>query len=61
MQLAIGAADHLAVIGIPIGILSALRPRSLFDRVAMGFALFGVSVAGVLPRAARASTSSGSS
>jgi peptide/nickel transport system permease protein len=31
------------LIGIPIGILSALRPRSFFDRMAMMFALFGVS------------------
>jgi peptide/nickel transport system permease protein len=31
------------LIGIPIGILSGLRPRSLFDRGTMGFALFGVS------------------
>ena len=42
-QLAVGAALVWLVIGIPIGILSALRPRSLFDRLAMGFALFGVS------------------
>ena len=31
------------LVGIPIGILSALKPRSIFDRLAMGFALFGVS------------------
>jgi peptide/nickel transport system permease protein len=42
-QLALGAAPTWLLIGIPIGILSALRPRSLFDRGAMGFALFGVS------------------
>jgi peptide/nickel transport system permease protein len=42
-QLAVGAAVVWLLIGIPIGILSALRPRSLLDRVAMGFALFGVS------------------
>jgi peptide/nickel transport system permease protein len=42
-QLAIGAAIVWLMIGIPIGILSALRPRSIFDRLAMGFALFGVS------------------
>ena len=42
-QLAIGAAFIWLVIGIPIGIMSALRPRSLRDRFAMGFALFGVS------------------
>lgn len=43
LQLAIGAAILWLMVGIPIGILSALRPRSLFDRAAMGFALFGVS------------------
>jgi peptide/nickel transport system permease protein len=43
IQLALGAAVVWLLIGIPIGILSALKPRSVFDRVAMGFALFGVS------------------
>jgi peptide/nickel transport system permease protein len=43
VQLALGAAIVWLMIGIPIGILSALRPRSLFDRFAMAFALFGVS------------------
>jgi peptide/nickel transport system permease protein len=43
MQLAFGAAVVWLSLGIPIGILSALRPRSLFDRMAMGFALIGVS------------------
>jgi peptide/nickel transport system permease protein len=42
-QVALGAALVWLVVGIPIGILSALRPRSMFDRIAMGFALFGVS------------------
>jgi peptide/nickel transport system permease protein len=43
LQLAIGGAVLWLLIGIPIGVLSALRPRSFFDRLAMGFALFGVS------------------
>jgi len=43
-SLAIGAAFFWLIIGIPIGILAALRPRSLRDRAAMGFALFGVSM-----------------
>jgi peptide/nickel transport system permease protein len=43
LQLALGAAILWLLVGVPIGILSALRPRSLFDRFAMGFALFGVS------------------
>jgi peptide/nickel transport system permease protein len=42
-QLAFGAALVWISIGIPIGILSALKPRSVGDRIAMGFALFGVS------------------
>jgi peptide/nickel transport system permease protein len=43
IQLALGAAVIWILLGIPIGILSALRPRSIFDRIAMGFALIGVS------------------
>jgi peptide/nickel transport system permease protein len=43
IQLAFGAAILWLLMGIPIGILSALRPRSFFDRMAMGFALVGVS------------------
>jgi len=43
IQLALGAAVLWLLIGIPIGILSALRPRSKVDRAAMGFALVGVS------------------
>jgi peptide/nickel transport system permease protein len=42
-QLAIGAAIIWLFFGISIGIISALRRRSLVDRVSMGFALFGVS------------------
>ncbi len=42
-SLAIGSAFFWLLIGIPIGIQAALRPRSLRDRAAMGFALFGVS------------------
>src|SRR5438105_10342654 len=43
MQLAFGAALVWILLGIPIGVLSALKPKSLGDRMAMGFALFGVS------------------
>lgn len=43
VQLAAGAAVLWLMVGIPIGILSALRRRSFLDRAAMGFALFGVS------------------
>jgi peptide/nickel transport system permease protein len=42
-QLGAGAAIVWLLLGIPIGIVSALKRRSLFDRAAMGFALFGVS------------------
>jgi peptide/nickel transport system permease protein len=41
--LAVGAAATWLIIGIPIGIVSAIRPRSLFDRAGMVFALVGVS------------------
>jgi peptide/nickel transport system permease protein len=43
LSLALGAAIIWLIIGIPIGILSALRPRSLPDRLAMIFALVGIS------------------
>src|SRR5437588_1209147 len=42
-QLAAGAAIVWLAVGIPIGVMSAVRPRSVGDRLAMGFALFGVS------------------
>jgi peptide/nickel transport system permease protein len=42
-QLAIGAAVIWLLTGVAIGIISALRRRTLVDRLAMGFALFGVS------------------
>ena len=43
ITLAIGAAIFWLLIGIPIGIASAVRRRSLVDRAGMLFALFGVS------------------
>ena len=43
LQLSLGAAVLWVLIGIPLGVLSARRPRSGFDRAAMGLALFGVS------------------
>jgi peptide/nickel transport system permease protein len=43
VQLAVGAALVWLCIGIPIGIVSAVKRRSLTDRLAMGFALFFVS------------------
>ncbi len=43
-QLAVGAALVWLSIGIPIGVASAVRRRSLLDRAAMAFALFFVSM-----------------
>jgi len=43
LQLAIGAAILWLAIGIPIGVISALKRRTAVDRAAMGFALVGVS------------------
>lgn len=42
-SIVIGGAILWLLISIPIGVLSALRPRSLLDRAAMGFVLIGVS------------------
>ena len=41
--LAIGASIIWLVVGVSIGVLSALRRRTFADRAAMGFALFGIS------------------
>jgi peptide/nickel transport system permease protein len=43
IQLAIGGAILWLLIGIPIGVISALKRRTAADRAAMGFALVGVS------------------
>jgi len=43
LSLAIGAAIIWLVGGVAIGVVSAIRPRSIVDRVAMGFALVGIS------------------
>jgi len=43
LQLAIGAAILWLLVGIPIGVISALKRGTIVDRAAMGFALFGVS------------------
>ena len=42
-----GALFLWLLIAIPIGIISALRPRSLFDRVGTVFALVGISLSPV--------------
>jgi peptide/nickel transport system permease protein len=41
--LAIGAAFVWLAVGLPIGVISAVKYRSILDRLAMGFALFFVS------------------
>ena len=38
-----GAAVIWLVLGVAIGVLSAVKRRTLVDRLAMGFALFGIS------------------
>jgi peptide/nickel transport system permease protein len=43
LVLAVGAGIVWLLIGIPIGIVSAVKRRSLIDRAGMLFALFGVS------------------
>jgi peptide/nickel transport system permease protein len=42
-SLVFGGMFFWLLISIPIGILSALRPRSVFDRFAMLFVLFGIA------------------
>jgi peptide/nickel transport system permease protein len=46
-SLVFGAMFFWMLIAIPIGILSALRPRSLFDRFSMLFVLIGISAPSV--------------
>ncbi len=43
LSLAAGAAVIWLIMGVTIGVISALRRGTLLDRAAMGFALFGVS------------------
>jgi peptide/nickel transport system permease protein len=42
-SLVLGGAVLWLLIALPIGILSALRPRSLLDRISMVFVLIGIS------------------
>jgi len=42
-SLVLGGAFFWLLLAIPVGILSALRPRSLLDRAAMTFVLIGIS------------------
>jgi peptide/nickel transport system permease protein len=43
LSLIIGAAFFWLVVGVSIGVVSALKRRTIWDRLAMGFALFGIS------------------
>ena len=43
LSLAVGAAFIWVVVGVSIGIISAIKRGTLLDRFAMGFALFGIS------------------
>lgn len=43
LSIVVGAAVLWLLIAVPIGIISALRPRSLLDRVTMIFVLIGIS------------------
>jgi peptide/nickel transport system permease protein len=43
-SLLLGGAVFWMLVAIPVGILSALRPRSLLDRASMLFVLIGISV-----------------
>lgn len=43
LALAIGAAIIWLIMGVTIGVISAIKRGTIFDRFAMGFALFGVS------------------
>ena len=43
ISLVLGGAFFWMLIAIPVGVLSALRPRSLLDRTSMTFVLIGIS------------------
>jgi peptide/nickel transport system permease protein len=43
LWLIFGAATLWLIMGVGIGVISAVKRRSVFDRGAMGFALFGIS------------------
>jgi ABC-type dipeptide/oligopeptide/nickel transport systems, permease components len=60
LLLIVGAAFLWLVVGVAIGVLSAVKRRTVVDRVAMGFALFGISTP-VFWLGLMGSTSSGAS
>ncbi len=44
IELSLGAITVALLVGIPIGLLSATKPNSIFDRLGMAIALAGVSL-----------------
>jgi peptide/nickel transport system permease protein len=44
IELSLGAIAVALLVGIPIGLLSATKPNSIFDRIGMAVALAGVSL-----------------
>jgi len=46
LQLALAGALIELLLGLPVGLISALKQRSLFDRASMLFSLFGVCMPG---------------
>ncbi len=44
VELSLGAITVALLVGIPVGLLSASRPNSIFDRLGMALALTGVSL-----------------
>src|SRR5262249_59612306 len=43
-SLILGGVLLFLAISIPVGIISAIRPKSVFDRAGMVFVLFGISL-----------------
>lgn len=46
IQLTVGAMLIGVLIAVPLGVLSGLRPHSLFDTLATGFSLLGIAIPG---------------
>lgn len=44
IELVLGAAFIIMIISLPLGVYTALKPKSLFSRFVMGFSTLGVSV-----------------
>ncbi|MCP3871925.1 MAG: ABC transporter permease [Desulfobacteraceae bacterium] len=44
IELILGAALIIIVISLPLGVFTALKPRSIFSKLVMGFSTLGVSI-----------------